>query len=178
MTMAELNAEHQLLALRMVQVLPGFGAWASSIRNFETPFGRIGLRQLSILYIMRYPSMSGENPTPSDLAQKFDVQPSVITRCLARLEQQAFMARVQDSHDRRIARLSITEKGREVSVWVEELFVSEMRRSTAFLGPDQVTELSRWIEVLSDIRDDLMTRKNLGTSVLAASASDDTSEDE
>ncbi|MEZ4626095.1 MAG: hypothetical protein R2843_15195 [Thermomicrobiales bacterium] len=70
--MNEEEALRQQLAIRMLQVLPGFGSWASSIRNFETPFGRVGLRQLSILYIMRYPHFGAESPA-SSLAEWFEV---------------------------------------------------------------------------------------------------------
>jgi len=155
----EQEAARRLVALRMVQVLPGFGTWASSIRDFETPFGRVGLRQLSILYRMRYAPASGVDLTPRALSQAFDIQPSVITRSLARLEEHGFIERVKDPADRRIARLSITEKGREVSIYVEELFIREMLKSIAIIGDDQIGELSGWIETLAKIRDDLISRK-------------------
>ena len=157
----EEEALRQQLAIRMLQVLPGFGSWASSIRNFETPFGRVGLRQLSILYIMRYPQLGAESPTPGDLADWFEVQPSVITRSLARLEANGFIERITDPDDRRIARLSITPKGIEVSEYVESLFVRELRRSTDTFSTAQVQELSHWIEVLRGIREDIGSHLNL-----------------
>jgi DNA-binding MarR family transcriptional regulator len=173
------DQERRTLALQMVQILPSFGNWASSIRNFETPFGRIGLRQLSILYIMRYPGTFHADPTPRYLAQAFEVQPSVITRALARLEEHGFIDRVQDPDDRRVARLSITDKGREISVYVEDLFIREMMKSTAFLSSDEVDELTGWMKVLAGVRDDLHSRKNLGTSdLLTSAARDDEAEDE
>ena len=155
----EQEAARRLVALRMVQVLPGFGTWASSIRDFETPYGRVGLRQLSILYLMRYAPTSGVDLTPRALSQTFGIQPSVITRSLARLEEQGFIERVRDSVDRRLARLSITEKGCDVSVYVEELFVREMLQSIANIGDDHIDELSGWIETLDQIRENLMSRK-------------------
>ena len=159
--MNEEEALRQQLAIRMLQVLPGFGSWASSIRNFETPFGRVGLRQLSILYIMRYPQLGAESPTPGDLADWFEVQPSVITRSLARLEANGFIERITDPDDRRIARLSITPKGIEVSEYVENLFVRELRRSTDAFSTTQVKDLSHWIEVLRGIREDIGSHLNL-----------------
>jgi len=176
--MMNLDDDRQRLALRMVQVLPSFGAWASSIRDFETPLGRIGLRQLSILYVMRYPKAGQERPTPGDLAQAFNVQPSVITRALARLEANGFVERVADASDRRIARLSITEAGREISVYVERLFVDEMATCTAFLSETQVADLAQWIEVLSDIREDLTSHKHSGKSRIAAFAVKDGESDD
>lgn len=155
----EQEAARRIVALRMVQVLPGFGTWASSIRDFETPFGRVGLRQLSILYLMRYAPASGVDLTPRALSQTFDIQPSVITRSLARLEEHGFIERIKDPVDRRVARLSITEKGCEVSIYVEELFVREMLKSIEIIGDDRIGELSAWIETLSQIRDDLKSRR-------------------
>lgn len=167
------DVEREQLALQMVQILPGFGSWASGIRNFETPLGRIGMRQLSILYVMRYPDPREEDPTPRFLAQKFDVQPSVITRALARLEEHGFITREQDAIDRRVARLAITEKGEEVSRYVEKLFVSEMMKSTESLTCDDVRELTGWMGRLREIVTDLHSRKNLGTSNLATYADDE-----
>lgn len=165
------------LALRMVQILPGFGTWASSIRNFETPLGRIGLRQLSILYVMRYPRDPNAEITPRVLANAFDVQPSVITRAVARLEEHGFVVREQDRSDRRVSKLSITDRGREVSIYVENLFVREMMKSTEFVTGDRFNELSRTIDVLSEIRNDLISRKNLGTSDIQLAAAKDESDE-
>ena len=89
------------------------------------------------------------------------MQPSVITRSLARLEANGFIERITDPDDRRIARLSITPKGIEVSEYVENLFVRELRRSTDAFSTAQVKDLSHWIEVLRGIREDIGSHLNL-----------------
>ena len=66
-----------------------------------------------------------------------------------------------DPDDRRIARLSITPKGVEVSEYVENLFVRELRRSTDAFSTTQVKDLSHWIEVLRGIREDIGSHLNL-----------------
>lgn len=148
----------------MVAVLPGFGHWAYSIRDFDTPYGRIGFRQASILYRIRYNPELGL--TPGDLAVYFEVQPSVITRALARLEANGFIARLPDAEDRRRHRLGLTEKGREVSTYVEELYIREMMKSTAFLTDAQAAELRAWMKTLHAIVLDLESRRKLGMSDL------------
>ena len=80
---------------------------------------------------------------------------------LARLEANGFIERITDPDDRRIARLSITSKGIEVSEYVENLFVRELRRSTDAFSTTQVKDLSHWIEVLRGIREDIGSHLNL-----------------
>lgn len=114
------------LAGRMVRVLPAFGQWALAVRDFQTPHGKIGLRQATVLYELRL-RMIGDGPTtPSAMAEHYGVQPSVITRVLTRLEAGGFITRHPDPTDGRSQRVAITDAGVEISVHIEGLFVASM----------------------------------------------------
>lgn len=114
------------LAGRMVRILPAFGQWALAVRDFQTPYGKIGLRQATILYELRH-RMIGDGPTtPSAMAEHYGVQPSVITRVLTRLEAGGFITRHPDPTDGRSQRIEITDAGVTISVHIEGLFVASM----------------------------------------------------
>ena len=80
------------LARAIVTSLPKFGSWASTSRQFDTPYGRLGYRRISILWVLRHSMLPEKETTASGLAQRYRVQPSVITRALASLEADGFIA--------------------------------------------------------------------------------------
>ena len=54
------------------------------------------------------------SPTLGELAARESVQPPSMTRIVAALEQMGLVARVIDATDRRVARVTLTDQGREV----------------------------------------------------------------
>jgi len=54
------------------------------------------------------------SPTLGELASRESVQPPSMTRSVAALEQMGLVARVIDATDRRVARVTLTDQGREV----------------------------------------------------------------
>ena len=54
------------------------------------------------------------SPTLGELASRESVQPPSMTRIVAALEQMGLVARVIDATDRRVARVTLTDQGREV----------------------------------------------------------------
>lgn len=155
------------LAQAMVGMLPRFGHWANGFREFDTPYGRVGFRQLSVLWTIRHELLPRDTVTPTHLAAYFDVQPSVMTRALAKLERAGFIARAVDANDRRRSRIDITDTGTHVSEFVEALYIQEMLDSMSFLSEEQTRELRRNVEILGRIVDDLEAkRKNRTTSFI------------
>ena len=151
------------LALRMVSTLPGYGSWADSFRDFDTPYGKVGYRQLSILWALRYRLIPDDEFSPTRLAAFFRVQPSVATRALAKLESAGFISRTVDASDGRVSRIAITEKGREVSVYVERLYVHDVLDSISCLTEEQVAELRRSMAVLTTVLEDLQAKRERRT---------------
>jgi DNA-binding MarR family transcriptional regulator len=157
--------KRERLANELVLVLPSFGRWVSSIRNSDTPFGRMAFRQVEILYIIRKNLLRSNIVTPSDLAEFLSVRRSVVTRVLANLEERGFVVRHTTPGDRRSQALEITAKGTAVSEYIEDIFHREMIDALDFLDDERVTtmlgelpelrQLSATLEQLRKQRDPL-----------------------
>lgn len=143
------------LALRMVSTLPRYGSWATSFRDFETPYGKLGFRQLAILWALRYELLPERDMTPTRIAALNHVQPSVITRALDKLEHGGFITRTVSPKDHRSFYIALTDKGLEASVFVERLYIDEITSSMAFLDDHQISDLARNVDVLDDIASNL-----------------------
>lgn len=154
------------LAQRMVSELPKFGSWANGFRDFETPWGKIGFRQAAILWVLRFDLLDKGNVSPTGLAEFHRVQPSVITRALARLEAGGFIERHADPADGRRAVIVMTDRGRRISEYIEKLYISDMLAGMAFLDDAQVAELDRNVERLSRIVESLEREHRDGASQL------------
>ena len=145
------------LARQIISVLPQFGAWATAIRDFETPYGKLGFRQLAILWTIRHKRIPDEQLSPTTLAEHQNVRPSVITRALTRLEEGGFIERAIDLSDRRRITLTCTPKGRDVSIYVEELYLREIVDAMGHLTSRQVDDLLRAINTLDEIAEHLLS---------------------
>ena len=79
-----LASRRERLSQLMVLILPGFGRWASTMRDFETPYGKAGIRQLEVLYMLRHdlldPTVPAIQALPS--GRRFHVEHGVLTRLL------------------------------------------------------------------------------------------------
>lgn len=147
------------LAQRIASSLPKFGLWASSFRETDTPYGRVGPRQAGILWVLRYELIPANDVSPSKLASYFQVQPSVMTGALAKLEAAGFVTRTVDPDDSRITRVAITDQGRQVIEYVEEFYDNEILEGLVDLDDWQIEELSRSVELLTRLVDELLNRR-------------------
>lgn len=152
------DSRREALASLMVTSLPRWGSWAVNIRDFTTPYGKIGFRQLAILYAVRHNLIPPRELSPTTLAQQQRVRPSVITRALARLEENGFIERTMDLDDRRRIQIRMTEKGHNVSVYVERMYLREIMDSMSDLDDDEIEHMWRAVSRLSDIISDLESK--------------------
>lgn len=157
------NHERYELALEMVSTLPRWGQWATGFRDFETPYGKVGYRQLAILWALRYEHIPPSEFSPSRVAQFHEVQPSVVTRALARLEANGFIERVADPSDGRSYRVHLTERGREVSMYVERLYTDDIMSSFSFLDEEQLEHMRFCVNALGRIIEDLEVKRRKRT---------------
>jgi DNA-binding MarR family transcriptional regulator len=135
----------------MLDALPRFGQWADTVREFETPYGTIGYRQAAILWVLRYELLPAHEMTPTGFATFFGVQPSVVTRALAKLEQSGFVERSIDAQDTRVSRIAMTTSGRAISVFVERIYVDDLLAALEPISEDEVARLHQAIETLDEI---------------------------
>lgn len=145
------DASRRALARQMAIILPTFGHWASGIRDFETPYGRLGARQVAILWLLRHEDIPADRLSPTRIAEFHHVQPSVVTRALAKLEEGGFIERSMDDLDRRRTHLELTDKGREASEYVEELYVHEMLAGMQALEDQQIASLQQSMGTLEQL---------------------------
>jgi DNA-binding MarR family transcriptional regulator len=85
-----------------------------------------------------------------ELSQKFEIDPSRVTRLAKRLEREGLILRKRDPEDHRIVRMFLTEKGRGL---VEDLSEHRMRfdrQIGSMLSPEELTELRRMLGVLAE----------------------------
>jgi DNA-binding MarR family transcriptional regulator len=137
-----------LLAQKMVLVLPGFGRWASKIRDFESPYGSAGIRQLEVLYMLRHDLLDPEIPAATALADKFQIQHSVVTRILKKLETAGYISRQPDRRDGRAWQITITETGKNLSDYVEREFFKEMEEALGDPDEGDLACLERSMEIM------------------------------
>jgi DNA-binding MarR family transcriptional regulator len=147
------------LAFAMLTQLPKYGIWAESMREFETPYGTIGYRQAAILWVLRYQLLAPDEMTPTGFASFHRIQPSVVTRALAKLEQSGFIERTIDPADTRVSHISITEVGTAISRYIEQLYMDDLLTALVIVPDAQLGELERSVALLNRIVDDLDQRR-------------------
>lgn len=143
--------DRNALALSMITTLPSWGTWASSMREVDTPFGKIGYRQASIMWILRHHQVAADNQSTTGLAAHLGIQNSVVTRSCERLEQLGLVERTTDEHDRRRSHVELTSAGLEASKYIEELYLRSIVGAMADLDDDAVAELSEAVATLQRI---------------------------
>lgn len=139
--------------------MPRFGTWASAINEYETPFGKVGYRQLELLWALRHDLFEEAHVTPSAVTAFFQVQPSVVTRIIAKLEASGFVRRVSDPRDGRSFHIEITDKGTDLSKYVEEIYNQEVLDELADLSDEEIRELGWAVDTLGRIGGNLLNRR-------------------
>ncbi len=147
------------LARAIAASLPKFGEWASASRQFDTPYGRLGYRRISILWVLRHGLVDPKNATTTGLARFYRVQPSVLTRALASMECDGLISRTIDPDDSRVIRVEITDRGIEVSRYVEDLYIGEVLEAIARLPEAAICPLADSVRQLDQIADELDHRR-------------------
>jgi DNA-binding MarR family transcriptional regulator len=159
-----LAARRERVSQLMVLILPAFGRWASTMRDFETPYGKAGIRQLEVLYVLRHDLLDPALPTATALADCFQIQRSVLTRILAKLGAGGHITREPDPDDGRAWRIAITEKGRLLSDHVERQFFREMSQALGDVGESDIACLERSLEIFTRVAANLGIKETVRLS--------------
>ena len=146
-------------ATQIITGLPVFGGWVGAISEYDTPYGRAGARQMEVLWALRF-RLYPDNPvTATTIAAALNVQPSVVTRLLAKLEANGFVERVGLANDRRASEIRITDKGIDISRFVEELYYEEVAHALADFSDEDVEQLGLYAARLHQIGLRLLTER-------------------
>ena len=126
----------------------GFAFWRMK-GAFEREMGISAGTWFTLALLAREDGMS-----QGELSQRFDVDPSRVTRLATRLEREGLLRRERDRGDHRVVRMYLTEKGRSL---IEGLFDRRERfdrRIGAVLSPEELVELRRMLGVLAEAAED------------------------
>jgi DNA-binding MarR family transcriptional regulator len=94
------------------------------------------------LYILRYINQK-QKVTSTELADVFCVQKSAITAMIARLAEKGLISRTQDSADRRIIYLTLTEEGKEL---FHKLQDRVFKITNSFISKFDAEEINHFIQ--------------------------------
>lgn len=144
------------LALEMISTLPTWGTWAATMRDVETPHGKVGYRQSSILWILRNELLPPEERSTTGIAAHTRVQNSVVTRACERLEHLGLIQRIVHAEDRRRSTIEITEAGREASIYIERLFTESIVGEMQELDDSEIADLQKSVRHLAAMINKLM----------------------
>jgi MarR family transcriptional regulator, organic hydroperoxide resistance regulator len=126
----------------------GFAFWRMK-GAFEREMGVSAGTWFTLALLAREDGMS-----QGELSQRFDIDPSRVTRLATRLERESLLRRERDRGDHRVVRMYLTEKGRSL---IEGLFDRRERfdrRIGAVLSPEELVELRRMLGVLAEAAED------------------------
>ena len=93
--------------------------------------------------------------TLGELAAVEQVQPPSMTRIVARLDECRYATRVVDPADRRVARVAITDAGRELLAHSRTRKDAYLAQRVAQLDPSEQALLARVLPVLERLQDDM-----------------------
>jgi DNA-binding MarR family transcriptional regulator len=108
-----------------------------------------------VLYMLRHNLLDGSKPTATALAERFQIQRSVVTRILAKLETGGHIIRGTDPRDGRAQQITITENGKHLSDFVEQEYFQEMKRALGEIEARDIECMERSLEILTGVAVDL-----------------------
>ena len=85
-----------------------------------------------------------------ELSQKFEIDPSRVTRLAKRLESEGLILRKRDSEDHRMVRMYLSDEGRGLIEGLSEHRARFDRQIGSMLSLEELTELRRMLGVLAE----------------------------
>lgn len=104
------------------------------------------MAQARVLFIL---AERGDRPA-GDLAQELQVSPSTVTGMTDRLIKQGLIVRKEDSRDRRVVLLALSEDGVRLTSEVAETAKSHLRKVFANISGGRLTEIAAALEDLGN----------------------------
>ena len=126
----------------------GFAFWKMK-GAFEREMGVSAGTWFTLALLAREDGMS-----QGELGQRFDVDPSRVTRLAKRLEKEGLLRRERDPGDNRVVRMYLTDKGRGLIEGLSGRRERFDRRIGAVLSPDELGELRRMLGALAEAAED------------------------
>ena len=122
----------------------GFAFWRMK-SAFEREMGVSAGTWFSLVLLAKEEGIS-----QGELSQRFEIDPSRVTRLAKRLEREGLVLRKRDPEDHRMVRMFLTAKGRGLVEDLSEHNARFDRRIAAMLNPEEIKELRRMLGVLAE----------------------------
>ena len=88
------------------------------------------------------------NITSRELAEQLDIRPSSLTELLARLEKEELITRTQDDNDKRISRVTLTEKGEKLEAEMAAAHNERIEKAAACFTEEEAVQFCQLCERL------------------------------
>jgi len=82
---------------------------------------------------------------PSELGEILRLKRPTITSLVNSLENQGYVERISDDHDRRVVLVRLTNKGDNLMDQVQQSFIRQIRQTMEYIGEEDTRELIRII---------------------------------
>ena len=93
---------------------------------------------------------TNSNVSSRELCEMLDVRPSSLSEMLARAESEGWVTRTVDEDDRRIQRVALSEKGREIVTRMREARETDYAKKTACFSEEEKAAFCSLCNRLSD----------------------------
>ena len=88
--------------------------------------------------------------TPSELARRMSVEVPTVTRMAQRLETQGLVARIRDTHDKRLLRITLTPAGQKLRVRLPAILDDIAEQGLDGLTPQEREQLIRLLQRIAN----------------------------
>jgi MarR family transcriptional regulator, organic hydroperoxide resistance regulator len=126
----------------------GFAFWKMK-GAFERETGVSAGTWFTLALLIREDGMS-----QGELSQRFDIDPSRVTRLAKRLEKEGLLRKERDRGDKRVVRMYLTDKGRGLFEDLSDRRERFDRRVGAVLSSEELWELRRMLGRLAEAAED------------------------
>ena len=143
------SGDAELTATELANRLVWFGSQLQRWGAARTPSqndAHITFSQVSLLYLVRY----GVS-TPGAVAKVMMITPRAVTSHVDALEAKQLLTRGNDPRDRRLVRLSLTERGEQVSREIENTALQPLVEQLDSLSADDKASMRRSVGILAEM---------------------------
>jgi len=91
-----------------------------------------------------------DNVTSRELAELLDIRPSSLTELLTRLESEGLVTRTPDENDRRVTRVSLTDKAKELAAKMKAEHEQRKARTSACFTDEEAAQFCALCERLGN----------------------------
>lgn len=113
-------------------------------------FTNLKQNEMGLLLHIKHSAVADDGVKVSELSSRMHVTSPSITQLVTALEERGFVKRTMDMEDRRSVKVSITEKGSEITQQAEDHLMATLAGLVAYLGSEKSQTL---VDIVNDVYD-------------------------